>query len=287
MAEPTKPAATAQEASQPPAVPEVPPVQPAEPVVPAQDVSDRTKEQFDKLLESNQRLFDANETLREELTKRQQAAQTFQPIQQPVQQPQQVNPNDFIEVDEYGQRVINEVKLQEAINTVNQRATRAEQVVQNYIQSSEQREIDKQNKEAFATYPELNPASPSFDPEFSDFTRAVIYDSLINSYRYGGKGLSFKEGADLVKSKMGGGQKVEETSEGKEEAKEAEVAQEAKEQGSLTPAATPSQGQPAAQEQDLEDLRQITRLGGSDGARAIALRLTKIPHVRKASEEEA
>ena len=289
MPEPTKPVATAQPASQPSAT-EPPVQQPVEqkPEEQVAEVSDRTKEQFDKLLENNQRLFEANELLQQELVKRQQAAQTFQPIQQPPTQqtPQQVNPNDFVEVDEYGNKFVNEVKLQTAINTLNDKATRAEQVVQNYIQNAEQREIDRQNKEAYASYPELDPTDKDFNPEFSDFTRAVIYDSLINSHRYDGRGLSFKEAADLVKSRTGGNQKVEEKIEEKEETSKADEAQEAKEQGSLEPVTQP-QGQTAGPDEDLEQLRQITRLGGTNSDRAIAQRLTRIPHVRKASEEEA
>jgi hypothetical protein len=87
--EPVVPAPVAQPAPavQPVAQPQ--PVQPAivsepAPVLPA-SAPDRTKEQFEKLLESNQRLFQANELLRQEMLKRQQSTQTFEPIQRPAQ----------------------------------------------------------------------------------------------------------------------------------------------------------------------------------------------------------
>lgn len=257
------------------------------------DISKRTQEQFDKLLDSNQKLFQANELLRQEMVKRNEANAVFQSINQPVQQPavQPVNPQDFMEVDEYGVKFVNEIKLQGAISAINERATKAERVVQNYIQGAEQREIDRQNKEAFVTYPELNPTSQNFDKPLSDFTRAVIYDSLINPQSYGGRNLTFKEAADLVKSRIATGEKVTTTEETVVENKpkevSAQVAQEQKEQGSLAAA---GQGQPQrtmSAEEDLETLRQMTRLGGANSDRAIIERLKRIPeHMRKASEEE-
>lgn len=172
-------------------------------------VSDRTSEQFEKLLGSNQKLYEANEALRQELANRAVANQTFAPINQPpVMQPQvqqSVNPQDFVESDPItGERYVNEAKLQAKISEMERRTTQAQEAISRYIQTSEQREMDRQNKEAFSAYPELNPYDiQHHDVRFHNQTRSVIYDSLLNPKDYGGRPLSFKEAADYVVSSTG------------------------------------------------------------------------------------
>lgn len=302
MPEPIKPK-VAQAVSQPaqpaPTVPASQPVAEAAPAAPAPvapavvesplpGASDRTTEQFDKLLESNQRLYDANEQLSQELSRRAQATQTFQPIQQPVAQTEAPKVGDFTETNPLtGEQSINVDKFNASMKTFAERTSRAEQAVNSYIQTSEQREIDRQNKEAFAAHPELDPKSTKFDAQLSDLTRAVIYDSLINEQRYGGKPLSFKESADFVKSKMAGSQTpapVQAQPDVKPTA-QAQATQEAKEQGSLSAVGS---SQPVTEpEVTLDQLRQMTRQGGPQSDQAIMARLANIDHTRKTSEEEA
>lgn len=308
MPEPTKPGVVAETvpAQQQPvpvvasvesAVPQAQPVQtvsqPAQ-VLPG-EASGRTKEQFDKLLESNRRmsenvekLFEVNELLRQESLRRGESSQTFQPIQavrQPVQQ--QVNPNDFIEVDANGEKFLNEAKLQEAVRSINERASRAESTVQSYIQAAQDRETAREEKEAYSIYPELDPKSAQFDIRFADFTRAVIQDSLINPQQYGGRNLSFKEAGDLVTSRTAKQQPVvvnEPIAQPKPAVAVSEATQEVKEQASLAAVSQP-QGQPKPQVYNLADLREMTRVGkGTDGDRAIAIRLQNVDHVRTAEE---
>lgn len=269
------------------------------------EASERTREQFDKLLDSNKKLYDTVEVMRQELERRNQAAQVFQPVQQaqpvrPQQQPEQLpKADDFIEVDPYtGQQTVNLEKFNSAVESFNknaqtltERATRAEQAISNYIQTNEQREIERQNKEAFASHPELDPKNPNFDAQFSDFTRAVIYDSLINEYRYGGKPLSFRDAADLVKSRTSKGVvapvKMEATTSTEQIAAQQQATQEAKEQGSLEATGQPQREAAQASQVNLEELRSITRGSGPDSDRAIAMRLQNIDHMRNTSEEEA
>lgn len=171
--------------------------------------NDRTSEQFEKLLGSNQKLYEANEALRQELANRALANQTFAPINQPpVMQPQvqqSVNPQDFVESDPItGERYVNEAKLQAKIAEMERRTTQAQEAISRYIQTSEQREMDRQNKEAFSAYPELNPYDiEHHDVKFHNQTRSVIYDSLLNPKDYGGRPLTFKEAADYVVSSTG------------------------------------------------------------------------------------
>lgn len=176
--------------------------------------NDRTREQFDKLTGTNQRLSESNATLaqqnerlRQELLAlqrtREQNNQQFAPVQQvPQQGPQQSalpKLTDYIEVDpQTGERFVNEARFNAAMSDIYQKASRAEQVVQNYVQTAEQREIERQEREAFASYPQLNPKGQSFDPKLSQQTRAIVYDSMINPQDYGGRPLGFREAADFV-----------------------------------------------------------------------------------------
>jgi len=175
------------------------------PVAPApQPASDRTSEQFEKLLMSNQKLYQANELLRKELSDRAMASQQFAPINQPpVQQPRpaQVSPQDFIEVDPVtNERYVNEDKLQAKIEELNRKATQAQEAITRYMQVSEEREAERQSREAYRVFPELDPHSVEFDVAFSNQVRAQIYDSLINPQDYGGRPLSFKDAAEFVTS---------------------------------------------------------------------------------------
>ena len=176
------------------------PVTPA-PVQPAQlpdDTRERTREQFEKLIDSNKRLFESNKMLAQELQQRNQIAQTFAPIQNvPQPRPAQVNPQDFVEVDPVtGESSVNVERMKTHIEEINQRANRAEQAVQSYIKTSEEREIDRQNREAFGSYPELNPNDDkTFNVGFNKQVRGVLFDSMYNSSDYGGRPLTFKEAA--------------------------------------------------------------------------------------------
>jgi hypothetical protein len=188
------------------------PIAPVQPAQPAVD-NTRTTEQFSKLTDSNQRLAQQNDLLRQELNnlqqQRQQNQQQFAPVQQvPAVQGQQPSAlpklSDYVEVDpQTGERFVNEAKFNNAMSDIYQKASRAEEVVKNYVQTAEQREIERQEREAFAVYPELNPRSGQFDQRLSQQTRAIIYDSMINPHEYGGRPLSFKDAADFVSNGSG------------------------------------------------------------------------------------
>ena len=297
------PAATPQPVVPQPAQPAQPPAQPEPTKKPeekptVQTDSKRTQGQFDKLLENNKRLYDANEQLRTQLTQKALANEQFAPIQQPPIQQQpaqtQVSVADFVEVDPVsGERFIDDKKLQSKIEDLNSKATKAEDAVQRYIQTSEQREIDRQNEEAFDSYPELNPTGENHDVRFHNQTRALIYDSLINPQDYGGKPLSFKKAADFVK----GGDNVTDNSEknkqafaSKDEPGEQTVAanepstegEDAKQQAAASVAGEQPEGREApADSEELSKLQQATRLGDTE---ALAKRIANTDHIQKESE---
>lgn len=265
------------------------PAQPAQPA-PAPQVlpetaPDRTKEQFEKLIESNKRLFQANELLRQEITKRTQSQQTFDPIQRPVapaqpaQPVRQPDPKDFIEVDEYGNRYVNEEKLQNAFNQLRQEASTAKQTVEQYIQTAEQREIERQNRETYSSYPELNPQGASFDYGFAQQVRATLIDSMVNSTDYGGRALNFKEAADLVKGRYAPAVTPAPVIAQPVVTPEQVQAQQAlKDQASLSPTGqNPVQArQNYADNSDIRDLQFKTRMGSDE---ALARRLIHTPHI--------
>jgi len=287
-------APAAQPQQQPPADAQTAKTEEKQPTL--QTDNQRTHEQFDKLLDSNKRLYEANELLRQQLTQRALANEQFAPIQQPpIQQrpAQQVNAADFVEVDPVsGEKYIDDKKLQAKIEEVNSRASKAEAAVNKYIQTNEQREIDRQNKEAFSEYPELNPSGESFDMKFHNQTRALIYDSLINPQDYGGRPLSFREAADFVK---GGGnvsdnneknqQASASTKPGEQTAAETEPSGEDVKQQAAAFAAgeQPVTREALAGSEELSRLQQATRLGNTE---ALARRIANTEHIKPPEEGE-
>lgn len=192
--------------------PQVQPQAPAQPAQPEAVVTEnpRTAEQFEKLTDSNQRLSQTNELLQQELRSlqqtRQQSNQQFSAVQEvPPAQGQQVLPklDDYIEIDAQGNRFVNENKFNKAVQEIYQKASKAEEVVTNYVQTAQQQEIARQEREAFSAYPNLNPRGGLFDPRFSQQTRAIVYDSMINPQDYGGRPLGFKDAADFVAENTG------------------------------------------------------------------------------------
>lgn len=252
-------------------------VAPAEKAVEV-EVRDRSGEQWDKLLDSNKRLYEANELLRQEMQKRTASQQQFQPIQQAADNTPR--PSDFIEKDPVtGEKYINESKLQAAIKQSDDRARKAEETVTSYIQNAEQREIERQNKETFVSYPELNPNDKSFDLKFHQQVRGLLYDSMVNSQDYGGRPLNFKDAADFIR-----GNKTDVvTSEVVEPTPAQKAGQAAKEQASQAAVPQPSavQTEHISSEEEANRLRQNTRLGDD---LALAQRLANTEHIVKQGE---
>jgi len=258
--------------------------------------SDRTKSQFDKLLDSNKRLYDANELLRQQLTQRALSNEQFAPIQQPpIQAQQKVNVADFVEIDPTtGERFIDDKKLQLKIEDLNTKASNAESAVQRYIQTSEQREIDRQNEEAFKAYPELNPSNvETHDVRFHNQTRALIYDSLINPQDYGGKPLSFKKAADFVKGgdTVTDSEKNQQASASKDKPEGQTVAaddpsgEDAKQQAAASVAGEqPITRDAVAGSEELTKLQQATRFGDTE---ALARRIANSDHIKVEEGEKA
>lgn len=249
-----------------------------EPTQSAPVQSDRTREQFEKLLESNRRLSEQNQQMQSEFRQAMQGA-TQQPANQNNRQ-EQPNAWDFYTSDpQTGETVLDQNKFENHMKQITTQAKKAEETVESYIKSVERREIDRQNKEAYSNYPELNPENTDkFDKEFYRQTRGILTDSMMNADEYGGNPLSFKEAADLVKSFRTPEQVKADSQKKQEGPTDAEVARDAARSGGNSAAPTQSQRTQVADE-DLERLRYDTRRGGERGNMAIAQRLANIDHV--------
>ena len=252
------------------------PVQPAMPELPV-SVPDRTKDQFDKLLESNRRLFETNAMLNQEL---EQTRTIRQQPSVPSQPAQSVNPDDFVEMDPVtGDRVINEKRLKSKLDELQEKALRAEQAIQSYTKQAEEREIDRQERETFAVHPELNYRDPSnFDAEFNRLVRATLTDSFYAKDEYGGRPLTFKAAADLVRTKFPKpvaavvAPVVDTTA-------ASNAAQQAKEQSSAQPTSQNRNQatQSSSDEDKLAELRYRTRYQNDD--KALAERIMHTEHI--------
>lgn len=279
--------------------------QPAAPVIadPAIPVDNtRTQEQFSKLTESNQRLSQQTQTLAQQNESLRQELQRLQTTQQPQQQqvtpvpnvPQVQQPSalpkleDYIEIDpRTGDRFVNEAKFNAAVADmadIYQKASRAEQVVQNYVQTAQQREIDRDLREAFTKYPQLNPQGGQLDRNFAQQSRAIALDSMMNPNDYGGKVLSYREAADYIANSGTAGQQRAATSAVPTPTVN-EANQVQKEQAAASAQSTPQQ---VASSVDAENeyQRQVmgTRMGSDE---AIAVRLLNATHRLQDVEAEA
>lgn len=242
-----------------------------------QDTRDKTREQFDKLLESNRRLYESNESLRRQVIAREQSERTFSPIQQvPTAPKPTVDASEFVETDPMtGESFINTEKMKGRMKEINDRASRAEQAIQNYIKTAEQREIERQSNETFAVYPELNPRNKEkFNEGFNKQVRGLLLDSMYNPSEYGGQPLTFKAAADVVKKMNVPASTVIEPK--KEEKKTDSKAQDNKAQGSAQVPSQPGNLPEPIFDQALESLRYRTRRGDDQ---ALAERLKATEHI--------
>jgi len=253
------------------------PVAAPKPVAPLPEAApDRTKEQFEKLLESNRRLYQTNELLRNQLER---------PSAQAQGQAQKSVVDDFIEVNPLtGEKYIDENRLKSQLGTLQEKAQRLEQQMQSYVSATETRESQRQAREATSVHPELDPNSDKFDLDFNKQVRGILIDAINNPNDYNGRSLTLREAADYVKGQLGKVSQQAQTSvqQQQAEAQQQQLAAEAqarKEQASTQ--ATSQTGNQArasvSDEQELNDLRYRTRFNHDDDA--LARRIMHTEHI--------
>lgn len=262
------------------------PVDPA-PVAPTPaPVSDRTADQFAKLLESNKRLAEQNEVYRKSID----LLNTPAPVkvQAPTASvaPTKQNASDFIETDpNTGERFINEAALASRLAELEQRASKADQVesqLNTFVKTQNETQMQRETNEAIQAFPELDPKAQNFDPEFLRDVRARITDSMINPTDYSlpaGQRLEYKRAAELVKAQYSryGVQTTQKVTE-QQEAEAQQAAAEAKAQATaqVPNTSAPAQVYSTQADAELSSLRMKTRLGSDE---ALAKRLLHTEHI--------
>lgn len=288
----------AQQAVTPEPAPVAAPTAPAAPaqVPQVEPMKDRTQENFEKLLESNNRLFQqnqANNALIQQMLAQQQPAP--QAPAAPTNQPADPFTDFTMKDPTTGEEYIDRQKMQNAFSTMQQQIQQANVAAQQARQQAQQAEKDRQDREAFQTYPELNRANQNFDPLFERNTRAFLTDSMLNARDYGGRPLTFKEAADLVRAGAKPSEQQVQTSEAVAQAggditPPAPAANAAPTAGQINKAqasATVANQPPAAQadisEEQLQLQRVATRRGDDD---ALAERLAHTEHIYAEKSEQ-
>jgi len=274
-----------------------------------EDSSQRTQNQFNKVLDNNRQLMEANQQLQSELERRNRTslqqpggvtpspAPSPQPTQpqppvapQASEQPLAPNPADFIEVDpRTGDKYINETKMKTAFEEAINRSQRAETTVETYIKQQEELDQARQRAEAFGAYPELNPQNKEqFSQDMHIETRQILLDSMVNPNDYGGRVLRFKDAADIAKNRLGQRNQAPKEPEGEPPKatedpvveKEQQEKQERKEQAAIEADGGSTGNQASAEEQEQisrEKARLHAQIRAGDDL-ALAKRLTQIPH---------
>jgi hypothetical protein len=212
--------------------------------LPEKGVSERTREQFDKLKgqlqEYRQRLF--NE-------------QRYRDIE-----------SKEGESEPLYDKTTGLVNIK-ALEDLERKATEADKRARQAEQRIQQTVSETQVRELYSVYPELKNPKTKQEKEFFDQSERIWMHSLAYPEKYGGDSLSQKQAADLAKKSM---ESKPETP--KEEAQRVEP----KEQASLGASGKPTQGVQSkiSSEEELTRLKVGTRLGDKDSmiARMRAIR---------------
>ena len=245
-----------------------------------ENIIDKTKEQFQKLLDSNRRLNEANMALTQQIQQN-----NNQQIPQTVTKDEDVNSSDFIDKDPTtGERYFNEQKfaakmadIQRKQQEIADKASQTESTIQGYLKVTENREVERQEKETFSAYPELNPKTDKFDSVFSKQVRGVLIDSFQNPIDYDdSRPLTFKEAADFVRQAQGKTTQVDAQAEQAQIETASQNAQQLKEQATQVPS-QPRAEQAMVDSEELDNLKYRTRFLNDDSA--LAERLKHTAHI--------
>jgi len=200
----------------------------------AEDASDRTKVEFDKV----------QSQLREERQRREALESAFKSMQtQPATQEPIYDPNTGL----LNEQVFSDTQRR-AIEA-EKRAVKAEESIQGYLKQQEE-------KEAYTAHPWLNPEDKAHDKQRYNLAVGVALSSMVNPKNFGGKQLNLKEAGDFVAGLSSA--QVETVKE--EAAKQAVEKLTPKEQASLE-AVGSSNDRNTEFLSNLEDLRRRTRKG--------------------------
>ncbi len=165
-----------------------------------EDVKDRTREQFEKLLESNKALKEENEKLKEisstDLFLNSPTHTPIQPSAIPSQQLGQLYNIPTSQVEDIAQSIFDEegyVKKEELEKRLNNAQREAEIAKQQAVSLQEElrrnrdeiRRIEEsaQTREAYKEFPQLNPNDENFDSEFRELVREKMLVQALNGQK--------------------------------------------------------------------------------------------------------
>lgn len=238
------------------------------------ETSEHAKQQFERL----------REQLRSEKEKRLYYENVFSNIQQqqiPSQPKVEAKP-EMLPIYDPNTGLINEKafesqqqQLTEAKRLAieaREEAKKATQDAQAWRKHESERLQRAEEEEAFKVYPDLDYRNQkTLDKKFHAQVRATLLDSMLNPADYGGKQLSYKLAADMVK---GASPQVVEKAKA-EGAKQAMENLQPKEQASLEATGNSNRRSDVDLENE-EELKRLTRKGGIAAEEAIILRMRKI-----------
>lgn len=156
-------------------------------------VSERTREQFEKLKKANQEMKaqlesqEANKEESQEETPKKSVLESLRPDEPAQATPsaksfsdlnqQQVDKiaEDFVDSNGY----VDLDRLNKALRDANERAAQAAQLAQSAMQQARRFEETEQIRRAYSKYPQLNPEDESFDPRFWQATRNEIIGQMM------------------------------------------------------------------------------------------------------------
>ncbi len=224
-----------------------------------EEVSERTRTQFEKLTTQLRTEREKREQL-ESTFARMQPAQTVKPIYDPIT------------------GILNESVFTDTQKQAYEARQKADTLEKELIALREERQqsvVDQERNTAYTAHPQLDPQDKkSFNKDFLVEARRIKIDSMLNPQDYGGKQLSLKEAGDKAKQSLSQ-QLTKATEEAKKQgAEEAITNLTPKEQASLE-----AQGSPARQVDvagDQESLVKQTRQGGERGIQAIMQRMQNL-----------
>lgn len=161
-----------------------------------EDVKDRTREQFEKLLESNKALKEENEKLKTDLFLNSPTHTPVQPSAIPSQQLGQLYNIPTSQVEDIAQSIFDEegyVKKEELEKRLNNAQREAEIAKQQAVSLQEElrrnrdeiRRIEEsaQTREAYKEFPQLNPNDENFDSEFREMVREKMLVQALNGQK--------------------------------------------------------------------------------------------------------
>ena len=142
------------------------------------DTKERTKEQFEKLTQSNRDLKDKLDAL--EKSQQDQLANVYESLR-PKDAPKvdkDATADEFQDLIKDG--YVDESVLKQTLNQLARQAKKAEQDAELAKRRAQEIEENAQVKEANAKYPELDPKSGVFDPDFYKLVRNELVGQMID-----------------------------------------------------------------------------------------------------------